>query len=274
MMKKWEETNVSDVAALQRAPSAASSADNILVAENISRRFGAFLAVNDVSLAVRRGSIHALIGPNGAGKTTCFNLLTKALPLTSGRITFNGKDISALRSANVARLGLVRSFQISATFPNLTLLENVRVALQATYGKAFHFWRSIAAVKDLNTRAIDLLDQVGLAGSRDLLASELSYGKKRALEIATTLALEPDLLLLDEPTAGMGHEDIEPITRLIRKVAEGRTVLLVEHNLSVVSTLCDRVTVLQHGQIIADGSYEAVSRDPLVRTAYMGEDDA
>lgn len=265
---------MSDVAALQRAPSAASSADNILVAENISRRFGAFLAVNDVSLAVRRGSIHALIGPNGAGKTTCFNLLTKALPLTSGRIAFNGKDISALRSANVARLGLVRSFQISATFPNLTLLENVRVALQATYGKAFHFWRSIAAVRDLNARAIELLDQVGLAGSHDLLASELSYGKKRALEIATTLALEPDLLLLDEPTAGMGHEDIEPITRLIRKVAEGRTVLLVEHNLSVVSTLCDRVTVLQHGQIIADGSYDAVSRDPLVRTAYMGEEDA
>ncbi len=264
---------MSEVAAPARAPSAASSADNILVAENISRRFGAFLAVNDVNLSVRRGSIHALIGPNGAGKTTCFNLLTKALPLSSGRIAFNGTDISAMRSANVARLGLVRSFQISATFPNLTLLENVRVALQATYGKAFHFWRSIAAVKDLNARANELLDQVGLAGSRDLMASDLSYGKKRALEIATTLALEPELLLLDEPTAGMGHEDIEPITRLIRKVAEGRTVLLVEHNLSVVSTLCDRVTVLQHGQIIADGSYDAVSRDPLVRTAYMGEED-
>jgi branched-chain amino acid transport system ATP-binding protein len=247
--------------------------DDILVAENLSRRFGAFLAVSDLNLSIRRGSIHALIGPNGAGKTTCFNLLTKALPLTSGRITFNGTDISRLRSAAVARLGLVRSFQISATFPNLTLLENVRVALQSAHGKAYHFWRPIGSIELLNRRAMELLSQVGLADFSHLTAASLSYGKKRALEIATTLALEPELLLLDEPTAGMGHEDIEPITDLIREVARGRTVLLVEHNLSVVSTLCDRITVLQHGQVIADGSYSQVSNDPLVRAAYMGEDD-
>lgn len=258
-----------------QTPRAEQSApvDNILVAENLSRRFGAFLAVSDLNLSIRRGSIHALIGPNGAGKTTCFNLLTKALPLTSGRITFNGTDISRLRSAAVARQGLVRSFQISATFPNLTLLENVRVALQSAHGKAYHFWRPIASIEMLNRRAMDLLSQVGLADFSHLTASQLSYGKKRALEIATTLALEPELLLLDEPTAGMGHEDIEPITDLIRQVAKGRTVLLVEHNLSVVSTLCDRITVLQHGQVIADGSYAQVSNDPLVRAAYMGEDD-
>lgn len=248
-------------------------ADNILVADNISKKFGAFLAVSDLSLSIRRGSIHALIGPNGAGKTTCFNLLTKALPLTSGRIVFNGTDISGLRSAAVARLGLVRSFQISATFPNLTLLENVRVALQSAHGKAYHFWRPISAIRSLDSRAMDLLAQVGLGGMSHLTAAELSYGKKRALEIATTLALEPELLLLDEPTAGMGHEDIGPITDLIRKVAVGRTVLLVEHNLSVVSTLCDRITVLQHGQIIADGTYAEVSANPDVRTAYMGEED-
>lgn len=258
-----------------RSPRAEQSGatDDILVAENLSKRFGAFLAVSDLNLSIRRGSIHALIGPNGAGKTTCFNLLTKALPLTSGRISFNGTDISGLRPAAVARLGLVRSFQISATFANLTLLENVRVALQQAHGKAYHFWRPLASIETLNGRAMELLAQVGLADSSHLTAAALSYGKKRALEIATTLALEPDLLLLDEPTAGMGHEDIGPITDLIRQVANGRTVLLVEHNLSVVSTLCDRITVLQHGQVIADGSYADVSTNPLVRAAYMGEDD-
>lgn len=259
-----------------RSPRAEQSVatDDILVAENLSKRFGAFLAVSDLNLLIRRGSIHALIGPNGAGKTTCFNLLTKALPLTSGRITFKGTDISGLSPAAVARLGLVRSFQISATFANLTLLENVRVALQQTHGKAYHFWRPLASIETLNDRAMELLSKVGLAESSHLKAAALSYGKKRALEIATTIALEPELLLLDEPTAGMGHEDIGPITDLIREVAKGRTVLLVEHNLSVVSTLCDRITVLQHGKVIADGSYADVSTDPQVRAAYMGEDDA
>ena len=244
--------------------------DNVLEAHGLTKVFGGFAAVRNVDLSVRRGSIHALIGPNGAGKTTCFNLLTKTLIPTEGRIIFDGTDISALRTSEVARRGLVRSFQISATFPNLTALENVRVALQSSFGRAFHFWRSLRAVAPLNRRAEELLEEVGLAASRDTLAAELSYGKKRAPDIATTLALEPRVMLLDEPTAGMGHEDVEPITDLIRRAAAGRTVLLVEHNLSVVSTLCDRITVLQHGQVLAEGSYADVSNNPAVVTAYMG----
>jgi branched-chain amino acid transport system ATP-binding protein len=257
------------VAAMPRAD-VASSADYALEARGLTKVFGGFAAVKDVNLKVRRGSIHALIGPNGAGKTTCFNLLTKTLIPTKGEILFDGEDISALRTSEVARRGLVRSFQISATFPNLTARENVRVALQSSYGTAYRFWRSLNAVAPLNRRADELLEQVGLGASRDVQAAELSYGKKRALEIATTLALEPRVMLLDEPTAGMGHEDIEPITELIKRAAEGRTILLVEHNLSVVSTLCDRITVLQHGQLLAEGNYAEVSNNPAVVTAYMG----
>ncbi|ETR78299.1 amino acid ABC transporter ATP-binding protein [Afipia sp. P52-10] len=248
----------------------AAAGDAVLVGEGLTKVFAGFAAVKNVNLSIRRGSIHALIGPNGAGKTTCFNLLTKTLTPTSGRVIFDGQDVSALRSSEVARRGLVRSFQISATFPNLTALENVRVALQSRFGMAYHFWRSLRAVAPLNRRAEELLEQVGLADSRHIAASDLSYGKKRALEIATTLALEPKVLLLDEPTAGMGHEDIAPITALIRAAAVGRTVLLVEHNLSVVSDLCDRITVLQHGQVLAEGSYQQVSGNPDVISAYMG----
>ena len=256
------------------APSAAANAPGsepyALEGRGLTKVFGGFAAVKNVDLAVKRGSIHALIGPNGAGKTTCFNLLTKTLSPTEGRILLDGEDISRLRTSQVARRGLVRSFQISAIFPNLTVLENVRVALQSTYGTGYRFWRSLAAVAPLNRRAEELLEQVGIEANRDSPASSLSYGKKRALEIATTLALEPRVMLLDEPTAGMGHEDVEPITALIKRVAAGRTVLLVEHNLSVVSTLCDRITVLQHGQVLAEGSYAEVSKDPRVVEAYMG----
>ena len=241
-----------------------------LEARGLTKTFGGFHAVKDVNLKVRRGSIHALIGPNGAGKTTCFNLLTKTLTPTAGQVLLDGQDITRLRSAQVAKLGLVRSFQISATFPHLTCLENVRVALQSNNGTAFQFWRSLKAVEPLNDRARDLLAQVGLAGREDTPATELSYGKKRALEIATTLALDPKVMLLDEPTAGMGHEDVEPITDLIRKVSAGRTILIVEHNLSVVSSLCERITVLQHGEVLTEGSYAEVSTDPEVITAYMG----
>ena len=248
----------------------AGAGDFALEARGLTKVFGGFAAVKDVNLAVRRGAIHALIGPNGAGKTTCFNLLTKTLQPTAGTILFEGEDISALRTADVARRGLVRSFQISATFPHLTVLENVRVALQSDYGRAYQFWRSLKAVEPLNKRAMQLLEEVGLAGSAHLTATELSYGKKRAMEIATTLALEPRLMLLDEPTAGMGHEDVEPITDLIRRAAQGRTVVIVEHNLSVVSSLCDRITVLQHGEVLTEGTYAEVSTNPDVVTAYMG----
>jgi branched-chain amino acid transport system ATP-binding protein len=241
-----------------------------LEARGLTKTFGGFAAVRNVDLSVRRGAIHALIGPNGAGKTTFFNLLTKTLQPTEGTILFEGADISRLRTADVARLGLVRSFQISAIFPQLTVLENVRVALQSSYGRAFQFWRSLKAVEPLNQRVMDLLQQVGLADSAQTRASDLPYGKRRAMEIATTLALDPKVMLLDEPTAGMGHEDVEPITDLIRRAAQGRTVVIVEHNLSVVSTLCDRITVLQHGSILTEGTYQEVSANPAVIEAYMG----
>lgn len=257
-----------------KAPPEQHTGDYALEACNLGKSFGGFDAVKGVNLKVRRGSVHALIGPNGAGKTTCFNLLTKTLTPTTGKVLLEGKDITHLRTSEVARLGLVRSFQISATFPHLTCLENVRVALQSGHGKSFRFWSPISTVEPLNGQAMDLLEQVGLAESAALTATELSYGKKRALEIATTLALEPRVMLLDEPTAGMGHEDIAPITELIRKVSAGRTTLIVEHNLSVVSNLCERITVLQHGEVLVEGTYDEVSRNEEVITAYMGGVDA
>lgn len=244
--------------------------DYALEARGISKSFNGFYAVKDVDLKIRRGSVHALIGPNGAGKTTCFNMLTKALRPTTGQIFLEGKDISRLPTSDVARLGLVRSFQISATFPNLTCLENVRVALQSKYGKSFRFWRSLRAISDLNERAMALLLEVGLGDSASVPASDLSYGKKRALEIATTLALDPSVMLLDEPTAGMGHEDIKPITDLIAKVSKDRTIVIIEHNLSVVSSLSERITVLKQGQVLTEGTYAEVSSDPEVIAAYMG----
>lgn len=235
--------------------------------------FKGFRAVDDVNLTVRRGTIHALIGPNGAGKTTCFNLITKFLQPTAGRIILNGQDITRLAPASVARLGLVRSFQISATFPHLTLLENVRIALQRQLGTSFHFWRSETSLSQLNDRAVEILKDVGLAGSETMIAAELPYGRKRVLEIATTLALEPEVMLLDEPMAGMGREDIGRISQLIRKAAASRTVLMVEHNLSVVADLSDTITVLARGRVIAEGAYAAVSKNPQVIEAYMGTTD-
>jgi len=244
----------------------------ILETRELTKEFKGFVAVKDVGLKVRRGSIHALIGPNGAGKTTCFNLLTHFLEPTRGRIFYKGRDITGSGPAAIARMGLIRSFQISAVFPHLTVLENVRIALQRRRGASFDFWRAERLLDALNGRARDLLDSVGLVGLADAIAVELPYGRKRALEIATTLALEPELLLLDEPTAGMAHEDVERITALIRRVAADRTVLMVEHNLSVVATLSDRITVLSRGEIIAEGDYEAVSKHPDVIQAYLGSE--
>ena len=244
--------------------------DIVLETEGLTKEFAGFVAVRDVNLRVERGTIHALIGPNGAGKTTCFNLLTKFLSPTHGRIAFKGRDITGLAPADVARLGLVRSFQISAVFPHLTVLENVRIALQRKRGGSFDFWRSKRVLDALNGRALGLIADVGLASFAGWKAVELPYGRKRALEIATTLALDPEMLLLDEPTAGMGHEDIDRITALIRSVSADRTVLMVEHNLSVVADLSHRITVLTRGRILAEGDYETVSANPEVREAYMG----
>jgi branched-chain amino acid transport system ATP-binding protein len=242
----------------------------LLETRDLTKDFDGFVAVSGVSLRVRRGSIHALIGPNGAGKTTVFNLLTRFLAPSSGTILFGGVEITRERPAAVARRGIVRSFQMSAVFPNLTVLENVRVALQRRLGTSFHFWRPGRSLEVLDERAVALLEAVDLGAARDTVAVELPYGRKRALELATTLALEPELLLLDEPTQGMGHEDVGRVTALIRRAAAERTVLMVEHNLSVVADLCDTITVLARGSVLAEGTYAAVSRDPQVLEAYLG----
>jgi branched-chain amino acid transport system ATP-binding protein len=246
------------------------SEDLILQTHGLTKEFKGFAAVQNVDLKVKRGNIHALIGPNGAGKTTVFNLLTKFLQPTKGTIQFNGIDITREEPAQIARRGVVRSFQISATFPHLSVMENVRIALQRKVGTSFHFWRSQASLNVLNDRAIELLESVDLGAYIGTQTVELPYGRKRALEIATTLALEPELMLLDEPTQGMGHEDVDLVVELIRKVSKGRTILMVEHNLSVVETLSNVITVLQRGSILAEGTYDVVSKDPRVLEAYVG----
>ena len=244
--------------------------DFILETRALAKEFKGFTAVNDVNLQVQRGHIHALIGPNGAGKTTCFNLLTKFLVPTTGQILFNGHDITSARPAQIARMGIIRSFQISAVFPHLTVLQNVRIGLQRQLGTTFHFWRSEKSLDRLNERAMGLLAEVDLTGFADTITADMPYGRKRALEIATTLAMEPELMLLDEPTQGMGHEDVHRVTELIKKVSQGRTILMVEHNMSVVSGICDKISVLQRGAMLAEGSYAEVSTNAHVMEAYMG----
>ncbi len=246
------------------------SGDVILETRGLTKEFKGFVAVADVNLKVRRGSIHALIGPNGAGKTTCFNLLTKFLTPTAGEIVFDGTDITRENPAHIARRGVIRSFQISAVFPHLSVLENVRVALQRKLGTSFHFWKPERSLEGLNARALELLRAVDLEGSAATPAVELAYGRKRALEIATTLAMEPKLMLLDEPTQGMGLEDVDRIRRLIKRVSADRTILMVEHNMSVVASIADTITVLQRGAVLAEGPYEQVSKNPAVIEAYMG----
>jgi branched-chain amino acid transport system ATP-binding protein len=246
------------------------SAETILETQGLTKEFKGFVAVNQVDLKVRRGDIHALIGPNGAGKTTFFNLLTKFIAPTRGRILYRDVDITEEKPAQTARRGIVRSFQISAVFPHMTVLENVRTALQRKLGTSFHFWKPERSLYGLHERALDLLHQVDLQDFAQELTVNLPYGRKRALELATTLAMEPELMLLDEPTQGMGHEDVDRVTQLIKKVSQGRTILMVEHNMNVVSSIADRITVLQRGGVIADGPYAEVSKNPQVIEAYMG----
>ena len=250
-----------------------STTDVILETRGLTKEFKGFTAVDNVDLKIQRGTIHALIGPNGAGKTTCFNLLTKFLTPTRGQIFFNGGDITTDSPVHVARRGIVRSFQISSVFPHLTVLENVRIALQRATDQSFRFWRSERVLESMNARALALLEQVDLAPFAHVETVSLPYGRKRALEIATTLATEPELMLLDEPTAGMGHEDVARVMDLIKQVSAGRTVLMVEHNMNVVETIVDRITVLARGAVLAEGSYADVSTNPQVREAYMGSAD-
>lgn len=245
-------------------------ADHILETQDLAKEFKGFVAVSGVNLKVRRGTIQALIGPNGAGKTTVFNLLTKFLAPTRGRILYNGDDITLEKPAQIARRGIIRSFQISAVFPHLTVLENVRIGLQRRLGTSFYFWKPECTLSQLNDHAMELLQAVDLQDFSRIVAVELPYGRKRTLEIATTLAMEPELMLLDEPTQGMGHEDIERVMRLIKKVAANRTVLMVEHNMHVVAGIADTITVLQRGAILAEGPYAEISQNPQVIEAYMG----
>ena len=247
--------------------------DLILETRGLTKEFKGFVAVKEVNLRVKRRSIHALIGPNGAGKTTVFNLLTKFLDPTSGEILFNGKPITGEKPGQIARRGLVRSFQISAVYPHLPVLENVRIGLMRKLGISFHFWRPGRTLDRLNPRCMEVLESVGLAAYADTIAAELPYGRKRALELAATIALEPELMLLDEPTSGIGHEDVARVTELIKRAAADRTVIMVEHNLSVVADLSDVITVMARGSIIAEGPYSRVSQDPQVIEAYMGVAD-
>jgi len=246
----------------------------ILETRNLTKEFKGFTAVSAVNLQVQRGHIHALIGPNGAGKTTCFNLLTKFLVPSSGTILFNNRDITRAQPAQIARMGIIRSFQISAVFPHLTVLQNVRIGLQRELGTSFNFWQSERSLSRLNERAMHLLAEVDLETFADTVTADLPYGRKRALEIATTLAMEPELMLLDEPTQGMGHEDVHRVTALIKKVSAGRTILMVEHNMNVVSGICDRISVLQRGAMLAEGTYAEVAKNPQVMEAYMGTVEA
>src|ERR1700731_1556449 len=252
-----------------------STADSFIIeTRQLTKEFSGFVAVSNVDLQVRRGQIHALIGPNGAGKTTFFNLLTKFLIPTRGQIVYQGEDITFEEPAEVARRGIGRSFQLSAVFPHLTVLENVRIALQRSLATTFHFWKRESTLEVLNARAVALLDVVDPGAFARVLAVELPYGRKRALEIATTLAMDPELMLLDEPTQGMGHEDVDRVTALIKQASANRTILMVEHNMNVIAGISDTITVLQRGEVLAEGNYAEVSKNPLVMQAYMGSTDS
>jgi len=247
-----------------------ASVDVVLEARGLRKEFRGYVAVGGVDLDIRRGTIHALIGPNGAGKTTVFNLLTKFLVPSSGRIRLEGGDVTSEQPAALARRGLVRSFQISAVFAQLTVRENVVLALQRRFVSPLLFWRGGAELGDASERVADLLAQVDLENFADVRAGDLAYGRKRALELATTLAAEPKVMLLDEPTQGLGHEDVDRVTALIRRAAAGRTVVMVEHNMRMVAQVADRISVLRRGEIIAEGDYEAISRNPDVIESYLG----
>ena len=242
----------------------------VLEISGLTKSFGGFVAVNNIDLSIEEGDIHALIGPNGAGKTTFFNLLTKFYIPTAGKILLQGEDITYLSPDQIARKGIIRSFQISSVFPHMTVLENIRVPLQRKLSNSYSFWRSERCLNVLNDEAIALLARVGLESDAYGIAAELSYGRKRSLELAATIAMNPKVMFLDEPTQGMGAEDVYRIRDLIKSLAVGRTVVIVEHNMNVVSSISDKITVLQRGSVLASGTYSEVSSNPSVMEAYMG----
>ena len=236
----------------------------------LAKDFHGFRAVDGVNLDVKAGSMHALVGPNGAGKTTLFNLLTGFIQPSEGRILIDDVDVTSMAPEQIAKAGVARSFQITSLFAELSLMNHVELAIQGWSGLGMRFWRSDKRLLAYRDEAHELLRQVGLDDHATKVAGTLSYGQKRALELALALALKPKLLLLDEPTAGMGIEDVARTIDLIARIREGRTVVMVEHNMKVVGSLADRVTVLQFGQILAAGSYDEVRADPRVVTAYLG----
>ena len=247
-----------------------STATPLLETRSLTKEFRGFRAVSDVDLRVAAGTIHALVGPNGAGKTTLFNLLTGFLTPTSGAVLFDGQDITGRAPEQIAPLGIARSFQITSLFEQMTLREHLELALASPTGMGNQWWRSVTRLSRFRERSMELLDRVGLADRAGAPAGSLAYGQKRALELAIALALDPKLLLLDEPTAGMGIEDIDRTIELVKTLSVGRTVVFVDHNMHVVGSLADRVTVLQSGQVLAEGPYEQVRADERVITAYLG----
>lgn len=249
-----------------------ATAGSILRTVELTKDFRGFTAVNAVNLDVAEGTIHALVGPNGAGKTTLFNLLTGFLTPTSGQILLNGEDIAGRQPEQIAHLGVARSFQITSLFEEMTLLEHLELALASPTGLGYKFWTSRKSLGRFRDRGMELLAEVGLADRSGVTAGSLAYGQKRALEIALALANDPTLLLLDEPTAGMGLEDVDRTIALVKKASVGRTVVFVDHNMHVVGSLADHVTVLQSGEVLAEGTYDEVRVDQRVITAYLGED--
>lgn len=244
----------------------------ILETQGLSKSFASFAAVSDVSLKVTAGSLHALIGPNGAGKSTLFNLVTKFLKPTRGTILYRGFDVTGYSPSRLARMGVARSFQVSSVFAELTVKENVLMALMRQKNFAWRMWRSPAILRSLDEPAHELLARFGLAEQAEIRAKFLSYGKKRALELALAMAIKPELLLLDEPSSGVGHEDLARLTQVIREVSRTCTVLMVEHNLKLVAALATRISVLQRGRLIAEGSYDEVRANPQVIEAYLGRE--
>jgi branched-chain amino acid transport system ATP-binding protein len=241
----------------------------VLLAERLSRRFGSLTAVNEVDLALQPGEIRGIIGPNGAGKSTLLRLLAGEIRPSAGRILYRGQDVTGRPMYDLARRGIVKSFQITQVFPNLTCLENVRVVVQGP-GRAWNFWQRVDLDRPTVERAEALLTQVGLYRKRDLPAHALSHGEQRHLEMAMALATDPEVLLLDEPTAGMSAEEIQSTMKLLQEVARERTVVIVEHRMPVIMNLCQRITVLHFGRILAEGTPEEIQASEEVQAVYLG----
>jgi len=241
----------------------------LLRTEKLTRAYGSLIAVDRVDMAVRQGELRSIIGPNGAGKTTFFRLISGEVVPTSGRIWFRDREVTGMPQHAVARLGIGKSYQITNVFPHLSVLENVRVAVQG-YARSFHFWSRADRLVDVRDKALSLLRTMGLEGRAELLAAHLSHGEKRHLELAIALASDPVLLLLDEPTAGMSPEETDETIVLIRELAAGRTIVLVEHKMKLVMRISDRITVLHQGQVLADGTPEQIRANELVQRTYLG----